>query len=256
MGLRTLLLCLLLLFCLLHDSQSTPFVRRSHDPVSNISEERPSIDAGAIDSCIPIQSSTTCGLNYSVPESLAIIAAAIEMDIDLIDNNPALFRNDQCMDAAKEIACAQRFPRCEVQENGDVQVHLTSLNCQELLRSAKCTNSTVDKLLGSGFCELQNSTQEAAGCKSIEEHAAESERELQHCTQDLQRQVTPWMYQLMLYYDAKFEVITDTVLADYGETCFQHMANFTCQQVGQCSEDGQRVEFINTYEICENFINW
>ena len=248
-----------LFFCLLRGSTSIPFVERSLDPVGNgvdEGEQRRSSDAGLVDSCVFLQESPTCGVDYSVPGGLALIAAAIEKDISEFTNGSSRYRTRGCMDAAKEVACAQRFPRCEVDEDGDVVVHLTSEGCEERLRQS-CTDAIVTALLDDGHCALQTSTREAAGCRSTAEHAAEAEtgsRVLQYCTQDLQ--VTPWMYELLLYYDAVFGAIAEGLEAQYDATCFHRQANFTCQMLGQCTEDGQRVELINTYETCESFITW
>ena len=252
---RRLSVCVLFTIFYLPRTFSTPFVRRSLNPVGN-GADGVNNDAGPIDSCVLLQESTVCGVNYSVPASLAKIAAAIELNIAGVTDSRSVFNTDECIAAAREVACAQRFPRCEVQEGGDVMVHLSSEDCEDRLR-ASCHQATVNVLLDNEYCSLRSSVRETAGCRSTAEFAADAlagSRELQYCTED--RQMTPWMYELLLYYDALFGGIADDLRRQFAETCYQRQANFTCQLLGQCSEDGQRVDVINTRQMCEDFINW
>ena len=247
-----------LLTCLVQDGASKPFVERSLVPLgSSSSEGTPSgNDAGPVDSCVQPQSSSVCMLDYEVPQSLAIISAAIELEIEDISADEALYRSDECAATARAIMCAQRFPRCEKQGDREVQVLLTSLNCEEMVRES-CSTDVANVLVNRDFCDLQNSSLTAAECKSLTEHENTSMQEdrLQHCTQDMQRKVTGWMYELMRYYDTRFGLIAEEI-DGLSKVCFEQQANFTCQLLGQCSEDGQRVEILNTYESCEKFINW
>lgn len=254
-GSRKLCVCVLFVIFYLPRTFSTPFVRRSLNPVGNGADGLNN-DAGPIDSCVLLQESPVCGVNYSVPASIARIAAAIELNIAGETNSRSTYRDEECMDAAREVACALRFPRCEVQEGGDLNVRLSSDNCEEQLR-ASCHSSTVPVLLGQGFCSLRSSVRETAQCRSTAEYAEDAladSRVLQYCTQD--RQMTPWMYELLLYYDARIGGIADNLREQFAETCYQRQANFTCQLLGQCSEDGLRVDILNTREMCEDFINW
>lgn len=239
----------LLVVCLVQDGVSTPFVQRSLIPVGS----SPSEDEGP---CTQLQSSSLCMIDYPVPKSLAEIAETIEMEIQERSDDPALFRTEECMATAREIMCAQRFPRCE-ERDGDVRVFLTSLNCEERVRG-DCSDVVATALFNRDFCDLQNSTHEATECKSLEEHETdvESDDRLQYCRQDMQRQVTGWMYELMRYYDTRFGRIAEGLSSGFANICLERQANFTCQLLGQCSEDGKEVESLNTYESCENFINW
>lgn len=243
--------CVLTFFYLQRSSLSTPFIRRSLTPVGN-GVDGLSNDAGPIDSCMRPEESPVCGVDYSVPTSLAAIAPAIELNIAGISNSISLYRTETCMAAAREVACAQRFPRCDIQEDGEVLVRLSSDGCEDKLR-ASCHEATVKVLLEDGYCSLRNATRETAECKSTAEFAAESPQ-LQYCTQELQ--VTPWMYELLLYYDTLFGGIAEELERQFTQTCFQRQANFTCQLLGECSENGQRVVIINTRQMCETFIDW
>lgn len=251
-----------LLSCVIRDARSTPLVDRNLQTADSAAEAgEPTNDAGPLDSCV-VPDAPVCGVDYLVPESVARIAAAIERDITGIVDNPAfrLFYSDSpdgCLQTVRLLACVQRFPRCEVLENGDVQVELTSLSCEETLLES-CGEDSARALIETGHCALRNSTHVASECKSVAEHAADAspgDRELLHCTQDQQWQMTAWMYELLLYYDALFDGIAASVQSLYRE-CAEHQSNFTCQMVGRCSDDGRRVELINTYEICQSFISW
>ena len=245
-----------LLTCLVQDGASKPFVERSLVPLGSSSSEGtpPGNDAGPVDSCVQPQSSSVCTLDYEMPQSLAVISAAIELEIEEISADEGLYRSGECAATARAIMCAQRFPRCEKQGDGEVQVLLTSLNCEEMVRE-NCGTDVANVLLDrDDFCDLHNSSLVAAECKSLTEHenATVQEDRLQYCTQDMQRKVTGWMYELMRYYDTRFGMIAEEI----DKVCYEQQANFTCQLLGQCSEDGQRVEILNTYESCEKFINW
>lgn len=247
-----------LLLCLMRSTTSSPFVERNFLPIgTDADDEGLSSDAGPVDSC-EVPNAPICGVLYSVPGSVARIAAAIELDIEgTFGEAFDILYSPGCTETAKRITCAQRFPRCEVLGNDSVQVTLTSLLCEDMLIES-CGNMDAEALIAQGHCALQNSTQNAARCRSIAEHAAEAspeERELQHCTQNQQWQVTAWMYEQVKYYDALFAGRVEDVRTFY-PSCVNHWSNFTCHLVGKCSEDGQRVELINTYEICERFINW
>ena len=248
-----------LLFCVMRDARSTPFIERNLQPADAAAEaEESTNDAGPLHSCV-VPDAPVCGVDYLVPGSVATIAAAIERDITALFDSPAsrLLYGDDCAQTAKMLACVQRFPRCEVLGNGDVQVELTSPSCEDTLLES-CSEDTTLALVARGHCALRNSTHEATECKSVAEYAADAapgDLELLHCTQDQQWQMTAWMYELLLYYDALFDAVAEELRDLYGE-CAEHQSNFTCQMVGKCSDDGQRVELVNTYEICQGFINW
>ena len=246
---------LCLLACLVQEGTSTPFVHRSLVPLGT-SEDAPRNDAGPVDSCAQHLSSSVCVLDYQVPLSLANIAATVEKQIDDLSSDEALYRSEECMSAARAIMCAQRFPRCELNEDGEAQVLLTSLNCEQMVRE-NCDQSVANVLLSRSFCDLQNWTTPAAGCKSLSEHEVDvaGSAQLQNCRQDMGRKVTRWMYELMLYYDTRFGMMAEDIQG-LSMICVDKLANFTCQLLGQCSEDGSRLEILNTYESCEDFINW
>ena len=257
---RKELLCAIctLFFCVFRDTRSTPFVQRNLQPVEEAVESTNAYDAGPLDSCV-VPDAPLCGVDYLVPESVARIAAAIEEDITALFDSPSsrLLYGDDCAETAKMLACVQRFPRCEILENGDVQVTLTSLSCEDSLLES-CDEDSAQTLLTGGHCSLRNSSHVASECRSVAEHAAEAapgDPGLLHCTQDQQWQMTAWMYELLLYYDALFGGVAEDLVANYG-SCVEHQANFTCHMVGRCSDDGQRAELINNYEICQSFISW
>ena len=266
-GLLSLLLvsACILFSSLLHSSAASPFVLRALLPVgtgSDATGDGQASDAHAgpvpVDQCVEPSSSPVCGVDYAVPASLAAMADAIEMDIEGTYGGSGfeLLHGTNCSRTAKRIACAQRFPRCVTREDGSTQVQLTSLRCEEMLEES-CWIVDPDMMIQRGFCALQNSTQDLAGCKSVAERDAQAPADaaLQHCTPSQQWQVTPWMYEQLKYYDAMYAGIERDVQALY-PGCTKPFANFTCQQVGRCSEDGERVEQINTYQICQSFINW
>ena len=254
MGSRVCVAAALLL--LAGQSACTPFVRRSLSPVGTSSERTEGGgDGGLVGACVQLESSAECLVDYPIPQSLAEIAPAIEKEISgqLIDQ--ALYRSDDCTEAAREIMCAQRFPQC-VQEEGEVQ--FSSLDCEQRLR-AVCDPAVVNVLLGTrNFCDLPNVTRPVGDCQSLEELEGEEEagQGLQHCRQNMQRMVTPWMYDLMLYYDRRFTLIVEDLRSVAPEVCIERQAEFMCQLLGQCSEDGERIEILNTFEACEEFVTW
>lgn len=247
----------ILLYCAIHEATSTSLgLRRDFQSVGTHSEEELTSDAGPVDSCV-VPTAPVCGIDYLVPKSVALMAAAIEKDIEATYGYTFYLRyGSSCRDTAEAIVCAQRFPRCEVQ--GDtVQVALTSLDCENMLVE-NCGSVIAGKL--TSLCALQNSTQNATGCKPLAEHVADApvnDYELQNCTENQQWQMTAWMFELLKYHDS---ILAETLpdLKKVFPNCVKHQLNFTCQLVGRCSlhEDGERVELINTYEICQNFINW
>lgn len=249
-GLKMCAIFILILYAM-PDTTATPLrSRRDFQSVDTHSEEDLTSDAGPVDSCV-VPTAPVCGINYLVPESVALIAGAIEKDIEATYGYGfELLYGSNCRDTAEAIVCAQRFPRCEVQ--GDtVQVALTSLDCEKML-AEDCGAGKLTYL-----CAVQNSTQNATGCKPLAEHIADApvgDYELQNCTENQQWQMTAWMFELLKYYDS---ILAETLpeLKKVFPTCVKHQLNFTCQLVGRCSE-GERVELINTYEICQNFINW
>lgn len=247
----------ILLFYAMRDATASPLrIRRDFQPISPHSEEELTSDAGPVGSCV-LPTAPVCGINYLVPESVAVIAPAIEKDIAAsFDDDFELRYGPSCREAAETIVCAQRFPRCEVEEDS-VQVTLTSLDCENMLVE-NCGN---DAGKFTHLCALQNSTQNATECKSLAEHVAGApvgDYELQNCTENQQWRMTAWMFEQLKYYDSILAEKTLPEIKTLFPNCVKHQLNFTCQLVGRCSEheDGERVELINTYEICQNFINW
>lgn len=235
----------------MRDTTASPLrIRRD---ISTHSEEELTSDAGPVGSCV-LPTAPVCGIDYLVPESVAVIAPAIEKDIAASYDNLFELRygSASCRETAETIVCAQRFPRCEV-EGDSVQVTLTSLDCENML--VENCGIYAGKL--TYLCALQNSTHNATECKSLAEHVADAPVELQNCTVDQQWRMTAWMFEQLKYYDS---ILAETLpdLKRVFPNCVKHQMNFTCQLVGRCSEheDGERVELINTYEICQNFINW
>ena len=245
------------LTCVVGEAVSSPFLQRSLSPLGTDSERSTDRDGGAVDSCrLPAAELSVCGIDYLVPASLAEMAPAIEKEIEGLLADQALYRSEECKEAAQEVMCAQRFPECRERADGETEVQLTSLDCEQRL-GERCSFSVLQVLLQRGFCALANATRPASGCRSLADMEAElTEPHLQHCRQDMQREVTPWMYDLLLFHDKRFGVFAEELQRAASETCYQRQAQFTCQLLGRCSEDGERVEILNTFESCEDFITW
>lgn len=232
----TLLLLLLLSVTLCNSlpaSQNHGIITSSENP----------FDGGAVGSCEVPTTSYCTNVDYPVPTSIARLAAILEdsirKDVELRSNS------DSCQQAFKTVLCIVRFPRCEQLQEGSSSLYLNvSLN-----HNQNCT--VLEDVCPSALIPLCNiltqTSLPARGCSSVSELG---DFNFSHCAISQTSLVTEWMFEYMKYVDNTIRGIL------YSGTCGRDLATFLCTTGGKCTDDQQRIEFINTHEQCNAVQNW
>ena len=205
-------------------------------------------DAGPVNSC-EIPATNFCSVGYSVPTSVASLTLVIEEEIRKQyerDKGNGL----ECAQGLRTIRCAQRFPRCSADSS---QVTLSSLNCTE--RVSLCPENIRTMLQAEGFCTL-GSTSLMGNCKPVTEYGYQ----FRHCPMGSSDNwyVTRWMHDVMVHADVQLVArFNGTALSSISTECKRKYATYFCQFMGRCTSHVEpRVEVVNTYEQCEDMINW
>ena len=203
-------------------------------------------DGGALGACeIPVTS--TCSVDYPVPTSIARLAAIIEEDI----TGEANELDGQCRETYQATLCNLRFPRCRQQlQNGLYElVELNQQNCSVL--TDVCPGEIANVLVT--FCSsLPHVTLPATECSPVLELAESSSREFQFCDiESMGFSITDWMFEYIKYLDGKF-----AGLLYMNNNCGGDLATFTCNYGGRCTGNGERIEYINTHESCNERVEW
>ena len=206
-------------------------------------------DAGPVNSC-EIPATNFCSVDYSVPTSVArSLTLVIEEEIR---NHYEWDKANglECAQALRDIRCAQRFPRCSAD---NTQVTVSSLNCTKMI--SVCPENIRTMLLGEGFCTL-SSTSVIGECKSVTEYGYE----FRQCPMGSSDSwyVTRWMHDIMVHADVQLAArFNGTALSNINTECRRKYATYLCQFMGRCTSHVEpRVEVVNTYNMCEEVINW
>jgi len=241
-----LLLCSSLLQFILLCS-AVPLQKRTVGPGETVMQIPPRFDAGLVKSCAIPATNFCSGIDYPVPSSVARLAPIIEEEIRGQYEQYRGGELSDCAAAVRSIRCAQRFPRCS--ENG-TKVNLTSLNCNE--RIMACPNNTRLLLVAEGFCTLGD-TSHTGECRPMTGYGYD----FQSCSASADWRVTSWMHDIMVHTDKQVTQGLRGALGTVDLQCQQKYADFVCRFSGRCtSETVPRVEIVNTYELCEEVLNW
>ena len=207
----------------------------------------PRFDAGPVNSCEIPATNFCLGVDYRVPSSVARLAPIIEEEIR---GQYEMTREDMdCATAVRDIQCAQRFPRCS-DDGAELQVTLSSLNCNE--RLSVCSSDVRSLLDEQGFCML-GGTSRIDECRPVTEYG----HQFQSCPNSMNWRVTKWMYDVVNHTDIQVTEQLQGALGGVDFQCRQKYAHFACQFIGRCTlEEVPRVELVNTYEQCEDVVNW
>ena len=204
-------------------------------------------DAGPVNSC-EIPATNFCSVDYSVPTSVASLTLVIEEEIRN-QYEGDIGNGMECAHALRTIRCAQRFPRCSADSS---QVTLSSLNCTE--RVSVCRKNIRTMLQAEGFCTL-GSTSLMGDCKPVTEYGYQF-RQCPMGSSD-NWHVTRWMHDVMVHADVQLAAQFNGTLRSTNSECKRKYATYFCQFMGRCTSHVEpRVEVVNTYEQCEDMINW
>ena len=210
-----------------------------------ITDSENPFDGGAVESCEqPVTS--FCNIDYEVPTSIARLAAIIEYSIVNTNNNTVQNYGRICASEYTSYLCKLRFPRCQRREGSqEMEVVLRSLDCSAIELS--CEDPQTNDLQFQ--CNnIANITVPIGGCRPIS--ALAEDFNLEYCsTMSETTLVTRWMLEYMKYQVA----INMYVLT---QPCGHKLVSHMCGLLGRCTADGQRVEFINTYELCREAVEW
>jgi len=226
---------------------AVPLQKRTVGPGETVMQIPPRFDAGLVNSCEIPATNFCLGIDYPVPSSVARLAPIIEEEIRGQYEGGEL---SDCAAAVRSIRCAQRFPRCS--ENGP-KITLTSLNCTE--RIMACSSDIRSQLEAEGFCTL-GGTSNSVECRPMTDYDGHN---FQSCSTSADWRMTRWMYDVMVHADKQVThgLRPGGVLGSVDQQCQQKYADFVCQFNGRCtSESAPRVEIVNTYELCEEVLNW
>ena len=225
---------------------AVPLERRTREEVAMQPPAR--FDAGPVNSC-EIPATNFCSIDYSVPTSVArsltlVIEEEIRNQYEMDKVN-----GPECAQALRDIRCAQRFPRCSAD---NTQVTVSSLNCTKMI--SVCPSDIQTMLQAEGFCTL-NSTSVIGECKAVAEYGYQ----FRQCPMGSSNNwyVTRWMHDVMVHADVQLAAQFNGTLRNTNPECKRKYATYFCQFMGRCTSHVQpRVEVVNTYEMCEDVINW
>lgn len=223
-------------------------------------------DGGAVGSCEVPQVRGQCygTVNYPVPSSIArsaIVAIKEQRVQDLYRHQQTILvtfnaqgqtpQLEVCLDTYKAILCRIEFPRCQQDNTGAMQVVLNQQDCSELYRvcprlfNGNIVVENLGRQLANPHCfNYPNATLPAGGCRPISELIGSYVP--RGCFSDRSMMVTPWMFEIMKYEDS----------ISISNQCDPHLVEFQCNALGRCTEDGQRIELVNTEEQCYSIVDW
>lgn len=204
--------------------------------------------AGSVTSC-RMPNSSYCGISYRVPDSIATLVHLIEGEIAGFIENYSVERDNACRALQKEILCAQKFPRCV-----DDSVQLTSTaNCASKVRE-EC-GSDASTVLETRLCELEDETIRMDTCSPISDYKRGNN--FSHCeVLGNEVRVTEWMFRLISYTDSLLEQsFNSATLLNHG-SCPTRYALYSCQLLGECTEDGSKISIKSDYHSCESTVTW
>lgn len=217
----------------------------SHGIITSPQATENPFDGGALGSC-EIPTTTICSVDYPVPTSIARLANIIERSISI----EASYLLSPCNDTYQTVLCNIRFPRCKQQLQGSLyqQVDLNRQNCSVL--NDVCPNQQASVLVG--FCNnLVSATRPINECKPVSELVSNTSS-FRFCdVENMAFSITGWMFEYMKFLEGQFSGLLYNDLE-----CGQDLATFMCNFGGRCTENGERIEYINTHEICNDRINW
>ena len=207
-------------------------------------------DGGAVESCEIPTTELCTGIDYTVPTSIARLAAIIEDEIrsKLSD----LGRSNSCRPVVEELMCSMRFPRCQRREGSqEMEVVINHQNCSRVL--SVCSAEIAEHV--HGMCTgLTQTTVSVGGCRPISNHTLPENFNFEQCSLGETTLVTEWMLEYLKY--AEQHTTRSFLYTSSQSVCGQKLASYQCQFLGRCTPDGQRVEFINTHESCNDAVNW
>jgi len=237
---------LLLQFILL--CSAVPLQKRTVGPRETRMQIPPRFDAGPVNSCEIPATNFCSGIDYPVPSSVARLAPIIEEEVRGQYEQYKVGNLADCGAAVQIIRCAQRFPRCS--ENSS-QITLTSLNCAE--RILACPSFIRLQLEAEEFCTLGGTSNITVECRPMTNYSYD----FRSCSTSADWRVTRWMYDIMVHADKQVTQGLRGALGSVDSQCQQKYADFVCRFNGRCtSEEAPRVEIVNTYELCEEVLNW
>jgi len=229
---------------------AVPLQKRTVGPGETGMQIPPRFDAGPVDSCEIPPTNFCSGIDYPVPSSVARLAPIIEEEIRGQYEQYQGGELSKCAAAVGGIRCAQRLPRCC--ENG-THTNLTSLNGTERILD-ECPSNTHSEVVAEGFCTLGD-TSHTVECRPMTGFGYE----FQSCSASDDWRVTSWMHDIMVHADKQVThgLRPGGALGSVDLQCQQKYADFVCRFNGRCtSEAAPRVEIVNTYELCEEVLNW
>lgn len=236
----------LLLLSLLATSSCQSLSALNHGILASPQATENPFDGGALGSC-EVPTTATCSVDYPVPTSIARLAAIIEQSII----KEASELDGPCRDAYQEALCNIRFPRCtqQLQSGLYAEVELNRQNCSVMFDVCPVEISNILVT----FCNnLPHVTLPAAECSPVSEHAENTSREFSFCDiENMRFSVTGWMFEYIKYLDGQF-----AGLLYMNSVCGRDLATFRCNFGGRCTGKGDRIEFINTHETCNERVDW
>lgn len=213
-------------------------------------------DIGAAYGCaLPQVDASVCTVDYQVPAAVAHHRIfAIKQGIVNVSTGSTGGESAECKSAINQVQCARHFPRCTSSEDR-VSVVYSQQACMQALNT--CTDGAVDK----GSCEFTvNATQ--GTCKTVAQFAAESQIPLTACNktaQDSYWYVTEWMFAYLRDIDEQLTLSYEDGLDEIlNKECFERYAQFRCQSIGRCWDQGRRIEIHpnNVMSNCQDILNW
>lgn len=228
---------------------STPILQGLSQENQNhgiITPELNPFDGGAVGSCEVPTTSYCDAVDYPVPTTIARLAAIIENGIRREVRGQGA---TDCAAAYKQVLCRMRFPRCQDPVEGtENQYSTVSLNSQDCstLTDAGCIPALTQVCMS-----LTQGTVPATGCRPVSELL----RDYTFTACDMESlqstPVTEWMLEYM-----KFADRTARGVLYMDVHCGQNLATFMCNSIGRCTEDGNRIEIVNSYEKCNDVLDW
>ena len=212
-----------------------------------------SFDFGPLRCCARPRDSEVCpNLSDRIPCTLATNMTAIEerilYELTIFGKFSSVYST--CSEGIRDILCKARFPTCVITANGTHQIQLPPRDtCKTKLDSCPTflqSNDNIDDM-----CFLYDSTNTTYSVANCNAHNMTG---LSHCTVDWY--LPEWLRRFVRKIDEDLGRSRNVDLLSVNTSCWEKIRDFQCQSVGRCWAQGDRLEYINSRETCNEVMRW
>lgn len=154
-----------------------------------------------------------------------------------------------CINNLRDILCEQSFLSCVIRDDGTHEVQLPSRNtCQVKLNV--CPVHLQD------FCMIYERTSDNSPAVNYSVASCRAYNiTLAYCTIDWY--FPEWTYQYVDEIERELDSLRGDLNANtVSDDCWRKLVDFRCRSVGRCWAQGDRLEYINSRQDCEEAFAW